>query len=736
MEHNFKFVIFGLGSNSNYWLFITAINHRNSILSLLGPRNITYFTRVQTFTDIYNANFPLKEINVNSKSIASPWISKGLKKSSKEKQRLYIEDLKNKTIESEQKYKGYKHLFEKLRKKAKVNYYSNLIKKCGNDSKHKWRIMKEISGKMKSTTNSLPKTIKVGNQNYYEHKNIANEFNKFFTQVGPNLASKIPKVNTQIEEYIAQYENVIGFQSLTFKEFETAFKTLKRNKAAGYDDISSNIVIDAYDEIKQILFEICKKFIEKGEFPDLLKIAKVTPIFKSGDHTVVSNYRPISVLPVFSKILERIIYNKVNDFFTTNNLFYEKQFGFQKNKSTEHAILHLTNDVIKSFEKGQFTIGVFIDLSKAFDTVDHEILIKKIERYGINGNILKILKSYLKNRKQYVFYDSTTKDFLSITCGVPQGSILGPLLFLIYVNDLSRASSLLTEIMFADDTNLFMSNSNIKQLFSDMNIELAKVSTWFKANRLSLNVDKTKWTLFHSSSRKRFIPEVLPNIVIDELVIEREEITKFLGVLIDENINWKTHIEYIISKVSKSIGILYRVRDIVSKEDSIQLYYAFIQSYVNYGCIVWASTNKTKLEPLYRRQKHALRVINFVSRETHAAPLFLDIRALSIYQLNIFNILCLTYKSINKICPKAFYSLVKKKPPNKYQLRKEGLLFEPKCKTKFSQFGISYRAPHLWNALVANVKEDLSKIENFTLFQYKLKEYVLNLDLIHCLSYF
>ena len=337
---------------------------------------------------------------------------------------------------------------KKLGKNQKLIYYSDLIKNCGNDSKHKWRILKEISSKMKTSNNSLPKTIKIGGQTYYEPKEIANEFNKFFTQVGPILANKIPEVNTQFEEYLAQYVNVLDFQTLTFKGLETAFKTLKRNKASGYDDISSNIVINAYNEIKQIVFKI--------------------------------------------------------------------------------------------FEKGEFTLGVFIDLSKAFDTVDYNILIKKIEKYGINGNILKLLKNSLHNRKQYVFYDIKNKDLLSITCGVFQGSILGPLLFLIYVNDLFRASSLLNEIMFGDDTNLFMSNSNIEQLFLDMNIELTKITTWFKANRLSLNVKKKKkkkWTLFHSSWRKRFIPELLPDLIIDDLVIEREKVTKFLGVLIDENLN-------------------------------------------------------------------------------------------------------------------------------------------------------------------------------------------------------
>jgi hypothetical protein len=201
-------------------------------------------------------------------------------------------------------------------------------------------------------------------------------------------------------------------------------------------------------------------------------------------------------------------------------------------------------DIKNSFEKGEFTLGVFIDLSKAFDTVDHEILLKKIESYGINERMLKLLKNYLLQRNQYIYYDNTSMDLLQVICGVPQGSILGPLLFLIYVNDLYKVSSTLKEVMFADDTNLFISNKNIETLFTDMNIELAKITIWFKANKLSLNVKKTKWILFHSASKRRFVPSLLPQLQIDNCVIERETVTKFLGVLIDENLNWKKHRVY------------------------------------------------------------------------------------------------------------------------------------------------------------------------------------------------
>ena len=249
------------------------------------------------------------------------------------------------------------------------------------------------------------------------------------------------------------------------KELEIAFKTLKKNKAPGYDDISSNVIINIFPAIKNVIFDIFKKSVSQGIFPEKLKIAKVTPIYKSDDTHIVSNYRPISILPAFSKILEKIIYNRVFKYFTDNSLFYKKQFGFRNKHSTEHAILQLIDDIHKSFNQGKYTLGIFIDLSKAFDTVDHTIMLDKLNTYGIKGRTLNWFKSYLNGRVQYVnLGDRGKTDELLIKCGVPQGSILGPLLFLIYVNDLFNASDILNPIMFADDTNLLYSHKNIQTL--------------------------------------------------------------------------------------------------------------------------------------------------------------------------------------------------------------------------------------------------------------------------------
>ena len=254
--------------------------------------------------------------------------------------------------------------------------------------------------------------------------------NKYFTEIGPKLASSIPVSSKVFKQFMNVSKTVLQEYALQDQELEEAFNSLKPNKSPGFDDISSSVVKFCASGIFNPLKHIFNLSLQTGIFPNGMKIARVSPIFKKGEEFFFTNYRPISVLPCFSKLLERIMYNRLYKYLLQNNLFYEKQFGFQASNSTEHAVIQLISQILDAFNENKYTLGIFIDLSKAFDTVDHNILLKKLDMYGIKGKNLKWFHSYLTNKKQFIKCRDQNADLEVLRRGVPQGSILGPLLFL------------------------------------------------------------------------------------------------------------------------------------------------------------------------------------------------------------------------------------------------------------------------------------------------------------------
>ena len=301
------------------------------------------------------------------------------------------------------------------------------------------------------------------------------------------MASKSSNASKRFETYINKQDSIMETKRLSMNKLKDAFFSLKINKSPGYDGISFNVLKKCFSSLCEPLKYLFNLSIEKGIFLDDLKIAKVTPIYKTNDKSNLTNCRSISVLSCFSKILKRIMYNRLYQYLTENKILYHKEFGFQTGDSTEHAIVQLVDQILDSFEHNNYTLGVFIDLSKAFYTVDHSIFLKKLEK---------------------------------ITCGVPHGSMLGPLLFLLYINDLKNATNLLGPIMYADDTNLFLTRKDISYLFEMVNLQLERINQWFISNKLSLNVSKTKYSFFHKPSKRDDIPLLLPKLNTNNTEIE------------------------------------------------------------------------------------------------------------------------------------------------------------------------------------------------------------------------
>ena len=313
----------------------------------------------------------------------------------------------------------------------------------------------------------------------------------FFTEIGPKLANSITVTNkTSHNDYLkTEIDTVFQFQQVDENDILNIINNLTPKTSSGIDNLSIKHIKVIKYELAKPLTLITNQVLSSGIFPDKLKIAKVIPIFKKGDDTDVNNYRPISLLPAISKITEKVIYNQTYNYFDQNKILYAHQYGFRKQHSTELAELELVDRTIYTLDKDETPINIFLDLSKAFDTLNHTILLNKLHHYGIRDGSLTLFKSYLQNRKQYVVINNAKSETLDITTGVPQGSILGPLLFIIYINDLPNASNIFQSIMYADDTNLSASLQSIKSTNPNetvdtlINKELSKISEWLGLNK-------------------------------------------------------------------------------------------------------------------------------------------------------------------------------------------------------------------------------------------------------------
>ena len=629
---------------------------------------VTYDKFAVTLDDKINKHFPLKKAKFNKyKHKKSKWITPEILNKIKHRDLLY-KKLHNLNPDNDRYDEHSNRLQEctaevrSMIRRAKSTFYQAEFDKYKNDIKNTWDTIKDVLNKSR-IHKDFPKYFNSHNKQITTTQDIASHFNDFFVNIGPNLAKKIDSIGKKGFQTYLQDINVnstFNFNLIDSDHIKKIIRNLKPKKSSGVDNISLILLKMSSDSLVDPLTAIINQSLNNGVFPDKLKIAKVIPVFKKDDPHDFNNYRPISLLPTFSKVFERVVHTQLFQYFTANNLFYDHQYGFRKQHSTETAILELIDRLHKDLDEKKLPLAIFLDLSKAFDTIDHKILLEKLKHYGILNTELQWFQSYLTERTQFVEIENIKSPSQKIITGVPQGSILGPLLFLIYINDLSIASNFIS-IMYADDTNLLSTICNFKcdtlsqsTLSNNINKEISKVSDWLAVNKLSLNVKKTKFMIFHPK-QKNLSNHHIPSIIINNQPVEKVNCFKFLGVLLDENLTWNKHVNFISNKLSRTCGIMSKIKNTLSRSTLKLIYNALFLSHLNYGITTWGFHSCSRLITL---QKKAVRIINNSNYNAHTSILFKQLGLLKLKDL--FNLACFKfyYKYKNNLLPNYFINFL------------------------------------------------------------------------------
>ncbi len=674
---------------------------------------------------IINKHCPQKKLSKRRLKLrAKPWINSRIQRMIRVRDRLFRDFKKSNSSTYLKAYKLFRNRVVNELKESKKNYYHQYFDENKSNMKLLWKGIKDIVNLKPSSADTISHLTDQTGSQIKDQSKIANEFNHFFTNVANDITKNLPRTPKSPLSYLSN-PNLESFfiSPCTSDEVSTVIQSLKNGKSCGPNSIPIKLMKILDSHVSVHLATLINESFETGIFPDKLKIAKVIPVFKKGLTTKKSNYRPISLLSIFSKIFEKIMYKRLYGFLEVHELLFNMQFGFRTGHSTDHALVSLTENIKSSLDNNRFGCGIFVDLQKAFDTVNHDILLHKLEHYGIRGIALNWFKSYLSNRKQFVSVNGHSSSTCEVACGVPQGSVLGPLLFLIYINDLPNSSNLLSFFLFADDTNIYFESDDLTRLTKTVNKELKKVKSWLDCNKLALNIEKTNFVIFHSPRKK--LP-ALVDLKLGKHNITRKKYVKFLGVLVDEHLSWKYHISELRKKLSRTTGLFFKLRHYIPLSTLLCLYNSLFSSFLNYGIIVWGLTVDTYLDPLFVLQKKVLKCIKFQQTTAPSSPLFHSLKVLKLEDMIHLNILTFVFKAVNKLSPIYFHNyFTLTTTSHRYgtrQATRGDIFMSLRRTTLYGLKTVQYFGSKLWNTLPLFIRV----ARNVSNFRSKLKEYFIN----------
>ena len=676
--------------------------------------------------------FPLKKMSNRAKKRALiPWFDTDIFRDEKTQSKLFRRFIKSNKPEDHKIYSNFRNMLSKKKYRAKRSYFQELLDDAKNnrDKAATWGVINKAFGKKKKSK-VCPARVEIGDQKNptlsENPHDVANALNKHFTSVAKKLEKNLKKTNTKHTSYMGrENKSSMYLRYIEVYEIILEIKSIDAKKSMGYDEIPPKIIKWAPHLFAPVLKILFNKCIDMGYYPSGMKTAKVAPIYKDGDKNDLNNYRPISVLTQFNQLFERLLSKRYLNFFQKFDVITKKQYGFLKKHCTEHAILDLKEYILSRLDEKEVMAVLFLDLQKAFDTVNHDILLKKLYHYGVRGNAYRLLSSYLSGRQQYTKIGNCPSTLAQILFGVPQGSVLGPLLFLIYINDLPNASALLCWL-FADDTALALSSTNFQDLEIRFNIEISKVQDWLLANRLSVHyVDKTKYMLIkgpglgvsRTGCAKNF------KIHMGGHEIERSDKYKYLGVIFDDKLNWKYQINKMCSKLASVCGVISKARHYLDRKSLMLIYNSLFASRLHYGVLGWGTASECDLSRLRVLQNRVIRFITFSSFWSRAGHIYDTLKILPLNSILFLQRTIFMHSFHYKTLPHTLSNYCKR--PLHVQLTRYGSCMNyylPSIKSNRSRTSMKFAGPIAWKEVPNNLKEIAFRKP----FSRKMKEQILN----------
>ena len=658
-----------------------------------------------TFLTVARTNVPNKVVLIRPKD--SPWYSNELRLSKRKLTRLFHKFKKRATEESWEVYKKARNEYQKMLTDAEKNYHDALCQSLGTarNARKWWTTVKHVLGKGNDTT--YP-SLEDGQNIIHDNCEKSELMNNFFLS-----HSHIDTSNATIPENDNEdlCENTITNVLATEKDVGDLLRAINVNKATGHDGVSPKLLKEAGAAIVPSLTKLINMSLMKSKVPSMWKKANVLPLFKKGSKNNVNNYRPVSLLCLPSKILEQIVFKKVYNHIRDNNLLTEHQSGFQSGDSTVHQLSYLYHEFCKALDEKKEVRIVFCDISKAFDKVWHEGLIFKLKRMGISGSLLEWFKDYLSNRLQRVIIRGQHSLWGLIKAGVPQGSVLGPLLFLIYINDI--ADNLTCKIkLFADDTTLYLTFDDQDIVKANLEENLNRISEWANQWIVSFSPTKTK-SMTVSFKNKKSKPITFNNSELEEV-----SEYKHLGLTFSSTLSWNTHIQNLVGDVAKMSNVLKRLKYSLDRKTLETIYTAFIRPKLEYASHIWDNCSKKDADLLESFQLDVARTVTGARKGTSHNLLYVETgwQTLSTRRKN--SKLSNFHRIVHGTAPEYLSSLLPENRDAMYNLRNPSNYTVPKARTQTYKSSFIPDTILLWNSLPAATKE----IEDIDMFKKQIIE--------------